>query len=61
MKTLAATMFILLFFCAPAWSQTAKPSSPIELAAYTGPDRERVLFEGAKTRRQTRLVHDLGH
>jgi iron(III) transport system substrate-binding protein len=54
MKTLAATMFILLFFCAPAWSQTAKPSSPIELAAYTGPDRERLLLEGAK--REGKLV-----
>jgi iron(III) transport system substrate-binding protein len=54
MKTLAATMFIPLFFCAPAWSQTAKPSSPVELAAYTGPDRERLLLEGAK--REGKLV-----
>ena len=53
MKTLAATMFIL-FFCTPAWGQTAKPSTAAELASYTGPDRERLLLEGAK--REGKLV-----
>ena len=47
MKTLILTLSFL-FIGAPAWSQTAKPSSAADLASYTGSDRERVLLEGAK-------------
>jgi len=47
-KTLITTIAIIAIVYVPAWSQTGKPSSAAELAAYTGADRERVLFEGAK-------------
>ena len=46
-KLLLATS-ILLLGCTPAFSQTAKPASAADLAAYTGADRQRVVFEGAK-------------
>jgi iron(III) transport system substrate-binding protein len=49
----AALLFILLTI-APASSQSGKPSSPAEIAAYSGPDRERLLVEGAK--REGKLV-----
>jgi len=39
---------------APAWGQSAKPSGAADLAAYTGNDRERILFDGAK--REGKLV-----
>jgi iron(III) transport system substrate-binding protein len=32
----------------PAWAQTKKPMSAAELAAYNKPDREKILYEGAK-------------
>jgi len=47
-KTLITTIAIIAIVYVPAWSQTGKPSSAAELAAYAGADRERVLFEGAK-------------
>ena len=47
MKNLAAVILLLLA-TAPASSQISKPSSAAELAAYTGADREKILFEGAK-------------
>lgn len=53
MKLIAAT-WLLLGIPAVAWSQAGKPSSAAELAVYTGADRERVLFEGAK--REGKLV-----
>ncbi len=31
-----------------AWSQSPKPTTLADLARYTGPDRERLLYEGAK-------------
>jgi hypothetical protein len=31
-----------------AWSQSPKPTTLTDLARYTGPDRERFLYEGAK-------------
>jgi iron(III) transport system substrate-binding protein len=37
-----------------AWAQTNRPNSPAELAKYTGSDRERLLYEGAK--REGKLV-----
>src|SRR3990172_11218920 len=47
-KHLIAGLLILCFISAPAWSQTSKPSSAADLAAYTGTDRERLLLDGAK-------------
>lgn len=45
--------FVLLLFLALAWplsisAQTKKPLSISELAAYNKPDREKVLYEGAR-------------
>ena len=54
MKIPGTAVFILLVAITPAFSQTAKPSSPAELASYSGADRERLLFEGAK--REGKLV-----
>ncbi len=31
-----------------AWGQAARPTTATELARYLGPDRERILYEGAK-------------
>jgi iron(III) transport system substrate-binding protein len=53
-KHLVATIVILLSMHAPAWGQSAKPSGAADLAAYTGNDRERILFDGAK--REGKLV-----
>ena len=44
--TLATTIFAGLL--QSAWCQTAQPKTAVELAKYLGPDRERVLYEGAK-------------
>jgi iron(III) transport system substrate-binding protein len=54
MRRIAATLFFCSIVTAPAWSQNQKPSSTSDLAAYSGSDRERVLFEGAK--REGKLV-----
>src|ERR1044071_3800027 len=48
MANLLIVIALLVFGCTSVWGQTAKPISPAELASYTGADRERVLFEGAK-------------
>src|SRR5690348_6847862 len=32
----------------PAWSQGTKPKTLDELVAYTGPDRQKIILEGAK-------------
>lgn len=49
MKTFWTTLFVgLLVMISPAWGQGRKSANPKELAAYTGADREKVLFEGAK-------------
>jgi iron(III) transport system substrate-binding protein len=50
------TMALISLFLAvtPSLSEAARPSSPAEMAAYTGPDRERLLVEGAK--REGKLV-----
>lgn len=42
-----ATLLVLLG-CASAWSQSAKPSAAADLASYSGADREKILFDGAK-------------
>lgn len=55
MKHLFAISIVLLLAAnAPAWCQTANLSTAAELAVYTGADRERILFDGAK--REGKLV-----
>ena len=41
---------VMVVFCAvtPSFAQSAKPRSIAELAAYNKPDREKMLYEGAK-------------
>ncbi len=48
MKILFAAVLFVLLSAGPALSQGGKPSSLAELASYTGPDRQRLLVEGAK-------------
>ena len=45
-----ASFFFLVFFVitSPASAQSRKPSSIAELAVYRGPDREQILYAGAK-------------
>src|SRR5215510_10058873 len=47
MKILIGAMLVASLVTS-AWSQPSKPSSPADLASYTGSDRERLLLEGAK-------------
>jgi iron(III) transport system substrate-binding protein len=54
MNIAATTLFLFLFASQSAWSQTAKPVAPADLASFTGADRERLLHEGAK--REGKLV-----
>jgi iron(III) transport system substrate-binding protein len=54
LKTITAALLFILLMAGPARSQSGKPSSPAEIAAYTGSDRERLLTEGAK--REGKLV-----
>jgi iron(III) transport system substrate-binding protein len=54
LKTLTGALLFILLITVPARSQSSKPSSPAEIAAYTGSDRERLLVEGAK--REGKLV-----
>jgi iron(III) transport system substrate-binding protein len=46
-----ATFFFvaLLIIASPASAQPRKPSTIVELAVYRGPDREQILYAGAKT------------
>ena len=46
-----SAIIILVLFLSPleGWTQTRKPSSITELAAYMGADREQLLYAGAKT------------
>src|SRR5678816_4440925 len=54
MKLSIIALFFLALGATPAWSQNAKTLSPAELAAHSGADRERILFDGAK--REGKLV-----
>ena len=36
MKMLSTALLLFFLMVAPVWSQTGKPSSPAELASYTG-------------------------
>jgi len=47
-KLLVAAVLISVQCAASAWAQGKKPVSLAELAAYTGPDREQRLLEGAR-------------
>jgi len=46
MKHIITALILVSLFATSAWSQTAKTAA--ELAAYSGADREKILFEGAK-------------
>src|ERR687898_1951414 len=48
MTVVALILFALLLSPSPAWLQTRKPASLPELARYMGPDREQILYAGAK-------------
>ena len=48
MKTLSLAVGIVLMTSWLAWGQGSKPKTLEELAVYTGPDRQRILLEGAK-------------
>lgn len=54
MANLLLVIGLLLLGCTPAWSQITKRANASDLGSYTGADRERVLFEGAK--RESKLV-----
>ena len=53
-KVSVAAFVLLALAPASGWAQPVKPLSPPEVAAYAAPDRERLLFEGAK--REGKLV-----
>ena len=48
MKMSMLAILISASLLASAWCQTAQPKTAAELAKYLGPDRERLLYEGAK-------------
>ena len=48
MKVFLVFLFAGLAWVPSIWAQTGKPMSTVELAAYNKPDREKVLYEGAK-------------
>ncbi len=48
MKLLVSFMILLASLSGAASAQTSKPSTLADLVKYSGADRERVLYEGAK-------------
>ena len=48
MKSLLAIILLISITYGSAWGQGVKPTSISDLAKYTGADRERILYEGAK-------------
>ncbi len=48
MKYWVGVIVIALVTSASAWGQGSKPSTLPDLAKYRGPDRERILYDGAK-------------
>jgi hypothetical protein len=48
MKKVVVLISLLSLFPFEAWTQIRKPHSIVELAVYTGPDREQLLYAGAK-------------
>ena len=57
MQILHFILVALLVLPASAGAQARKPSTIAELVTYRGADREQLLYAGAKSRRQNRLVH----
>ncbi len=49
MKFFASVFAIVLSLCSTAGAQSAKPMPLAQLAAYNKPDREQILYAGAKT------------
>src|SRR5215472_17727962 len=49
MKSVFSVLLFALALVSPASGQTAKPMSIAQLAAYNKPDREKVLYAGAKS------------
>jgi len=49
MHVLSVIILTLFLFLPCAWGQARKPASIAELASYRGPDREQILYAGAKT------------
>ena len=47
-RTIVTAMICLATLMGDAWGQSARPATLADLAKYTGPDRERLLYEGAK-------------
>jgi iron(III) transport system substrate-binding protein len=48
MRIFAFVLFVAVSSASSSWAQMVKPMSISELAAYNKPDREKVLYEGAK-------------
>ena len=48
MKLLTSALVLTLSLLSTAWAQTGKPMALAQLAAYNKPDREKVLYAGAK-------------
>jgi hypothetical protein len=48
MRMLVFTLLVAFSSVSSGWAQTVKSMSTAELAAYNKPDREKVLYEGAK-------------
>ena len=46
--SLFTAMFFLSSLSGSAWAQSPKPTTLADLAKYTGADRGRVLYDGAK-------------
>lgn len=49
MKALLLALFLLLCLPSQAWVQNRKPTTATEILSYSGPDREQILYAGAKT------------
>jgi len=48
MKALSLIITLIMTTSSPAWGQSGKPRTLNELAAYTGPDRQKIILDGAK-------------
>jgi iron(III) transport system substrate-binding protein len=54
LKILTAALLFVFLINSPGATESARPSSPADVAAFSGSDRERLLFDGAK--REGKLV-----
>ena len=48
MNILSLTILMVLTMLGPVWGQATKPKTLDELVAYTGPDRQKLILDGAK-------------